>query len=88
MRSTHRDYDRQPQQGDSRVLRERQTLGGTIEDEIAERLAERAIGFLEHRARCGKFLGKRLAHADGLRSLSRKEECNHPSTRIRSLRAG
>ncbi len=42
---------------------------------VGEFFAERGIDFLEHRARRRKGIGQRLAHANGLRSLTGKNEC-------------
>ncbi len=66
-----------------RVLGERQRVGGAVEDQIAQRLAERGVGFVEHLAALRELLGERLAHADGLRALSGKKKCNH-SLRVTS----
>ena len=48
-----------------------------FEAELAERLAERRIGFGKRLAANGKGFGQGFAHADLLRTLSRKNECNH-----------
>src|SRR4029078_7557067 len=71
------------------VFGERETLGRTIEDQVAERFAQRGIRFEEDIAALGELAAERLAHPDRLRTLPWKEECNHRSvTALSSQRAG
>ncbi len=61
-----------------RVLGQTQPLLGSLEDQAAERLAERLVDLLEHLARRRHRVMQRPAHADGLRPLTRKDEgCWH-----------
>ena len=70
-----RDADRKD--GGLRVLGQRELVVRAFEAERAQRLAERGIGFGKRLAADWKGVGERLAHADLLRALSRKDECNH-----------
>ena len=49
---------------------------GPSKHRLGQRTAERRVGLLERRPRFGERLGQRAAHADLLRSLSGKEECD------------
>src|SRR5207244_7132678 len=70
-RNAHRENRR------LRVFGEREAILRSFEDEGAERLAQRRIGFVERLAADRVGGGERLAHADLLRSLSWKNEGNH-----------
>ncbi len=59
------------------VLGEQQPFFGPIEAQPAQRFAERRIGFVERLPAEGKRVGQSLAHADLLRALPGKNECNH-----------
>jgi hypothetical protein len=59
------------------VLGERQLIGGAVEDEAAQRLAQRRVGLGEGVAADGKPIGQRAAHADRLRPLAGEEKGNH-----------
>ena len=50
---------------------------GPSKHEAAERLAERRVGLGERLAADRERVGQRLAHADLLRALSGKDECDH-----------
>ena len=50
--------------------------GIALEHQRRELFAERFVHFLEHRPRRCKSVEKRLAHADRLRPLARKDECD------------
>ena len=69
------DADRQDRR--LRVLGQRQLVLGAVEEEAAQRLAERRVGLVERLAADRKRVGQRLAHADLLRSLSGKDEGDH-----------
>src|SRR3954471_8749479 len=60
-----------------RVFRERQAVFRTVEDDAAERLAERVVRFGKSVAADRKRIGQGLPHAWLLRSLSRKNCGNH-----------
>ena len=53
-----------------RVLGQRQRLRGAVEDQRAQRVAERRIGLLEHLPALAKLLDERFAHADRLGTLT------------------
>ena len=55
---------------------------GPVPDQPAQRLAERLVRFGKHLPRRRKGLGQRAAHADLLRSLSWKHECNHETDAV------
>jgi hypothetical protein len=57
------------------VLGELQLVFGPFEDNLGERKAERVIGLVKDRARGGRGVIERAAHADGLRALAGKEKC-------------
>ncbi len=61
------------------VLRQREAIGRTVEDEVAQRLSERRIRLVEHLAAFRESVDQGFAHADDLRSLAGKDECNHRS---------
>ena len=48
---------------------------GPFPHDRGELLAQRLVHFVEHVARRGEIVGQRLAHADGLAALARKNEC-------------
>ena len=56
---------------DPRVV---QPLGGTVEADLAQLVAEDPIGLLEHRAGAGRSLVDRPAHADDLGPLTGEDE--------------
>ena len=60
-----------------RILGQRQGFNRALETERAERLAERLVGLFERGTSGRRRLRERLAHADSLRTLSGKDECNH-----------
>ncbi len=76
----HRDAHRQDR--GLRVFGQRQAIRGTVEDQIAQRLAERRIGFGKRLRADLELIGERLAHADRLRALSGKHECDHDSATV------
>ena len=59
-----------------RILGQRQPVGRAVPHDGGELLAQRFIDFVEHVAGGGKIVRKRLAHADGLAALARKNKCN------------
>jgi len=60
-----------------RVFGEREPIHRAVEDQVAQRLAERGVG-LGKRARANlELIGERLAHADRLRALSGEHERDH-----------
>jgi hypothetical protein len=58
------------------VLREAEVFFRAFKDEFGERETEGFIGFSKGLGGEGKLLGERAAHANGLRTLPRKEEGN------------
>ena len=60
-----------------RVFRQHQRVFRPVPDQAAQRLAERLVRFGKHLPGRRKGLSQRAAHADLLRSLSWKHECNH-----------
>src|SRR6185503_9840309 len=60
-----------------RVLGQRELLFGSFEDQTAQPLAERRVGFLERVAAHREGVRERFAHADFLRALSWKNEGDH-----------
>jgi hypothetical protein len=57
------------------VLGELQGFFGAFEDDLRESEAEGVVGFFED-STCGwELIVEGLAHADGLRTLAGKEEC-------------
>ena len=69
------DADRQD--GRLGVLGEHEAVLGTVEAQLAERLAQRRIRLVKHRAALGVGLGQRATHADFLRALPWKHEGDH-----------
>ena len=70
------DRERNRHQRRLGILGEDERLGRTVPDRLAEPLAESGVDLLKHLARGSKGIGQRLAHADGLASLSGENECN------------
>src|SRR5260221_6300905 len=62
--------------GDAGVV---ETVGRAVEADLTELVAEDAIGLLEDRARPGRGLVHRAAHADGLRALPGEHPCERSS---------
>ena len=62
--------------GRLRVLGQAQILFRPFETELRKRKAERRIGLGEGLSGYGKSFGKLAAHANGLRTLPRKEKSN------------
>src|SRR3546814_1105449 len=56
------------------IFGERQLVLGTFAHQLEQLLAERVVDFLKHLARVTRCLGERLAHADRLAALTRKDE--------------
>ncbi len=56
------------------ILGQGEGLGRSLEDDGAELGAERRIDFIEHLPRGRESLGQRLAHADRLTALARKNK--------------
>ena len=69
--------DAHGQDGRLRVLGEQQLILRAVEAQPAEILPQSRVGLGHCVARHRKGLGERLAHPDLLRSLPRKDECNH-----------
>ncbi len=61
-------------QGRLRVGRQGQFVGRALQHHARQLLRQRVVHLLEHRPRLRKSLGERLAHADGLAALPRKDE--------------
>ena len=61
-------------QGRLRVFGELQIVRRSFEHQTRQILTERVVGFLKNLFGFGEGGGQRLAHADGLASLARKEE--------------
>src|SRR5690606_38743402 len=59
------------------VLGEGQFVLRPLAHQLEEMLAERLVDLLKHLAGCRRSLGERLAHADRLAALTRKDECAH-----------
>ena len=59
------------------ILGQGQLIGGSLDHQAIEVLAQRLVDLLEHLAGDGARLGQRLAHAHGLAALARKDECTH-----------
>ncbi len=59
------------------VFGQRELILGTVENDAAERLAERDVGLRDGLAADRIGVGERPAHADLLRALSRKDERDH-----------
>jgi hypothetical protein len=49
-------------------------LGRTLGDELGESFAERVVGLLDEIGH-HRHTGKRIKHANGLRTLAREQEC-------------
>ena len=62
-----------------RILGQGQFVGGSLNHQAIEMLTQRLVDLLEHLASNGARFGQRLAHADGLAALARKDECTHMS---------
>jgi hypothetical protein len=60
-----------------RVLGELQPLGRAVENQLAQRFAERRVGFGKGPGANLELIGERLAHAHRLRSLPWKDARNH-----------
>ena len=60
-----------------RILGELELLVGTFAHQPEQVLAERLVDLVEHVLRGPARIGERRAHADGLASLSGKNECAH-----------
>src|SRR5476649_1379646 len=60
-----------------RMLGQRQLILGAVEDDAAERLAERRVGLVERLAADRERVGQGAAHANLLRALSGKDESDH-----------
>ena len=58
------------------VLGELEGVFGAVEDDVGEAKAEGFVGFLEDGAGGGVGVVEGAAHADGLRALAGKEECD------------
>jgi hypothetical protein len=58
------------------VLGQLEVLFRTLKAESRDRKSQGFIGFFEYAARFGDSIGKRLAHAGGLRALAGKEKCS------------
>ena len=65
-----------------RVFRQHQRVFGAVPDQAAQRFAQRLVRFGKHLPRGRKSVGQRAAHADLLRSLSWKHECNHETDAV------
>ena len=61
------------------IFGERQLIFRAFGHQAEQRLAQRLIDFLKHLPRNGTGIGQRLAHADGLAALTRKNKCAHRS---------
>jgi hypothetical protein len=59
------------------VLGERELILGAVENDAAQRLAERGVGLGERLTAERLGVGQRAAHADLLRTLAGKEEGDH-----------
>src|SRR5712692_10328536 len=74
------DGKRHRHQRGLRVLRERQLLRRSFPDDFREVLIEGGVNLGKDLACRHESIGKRLAHADCLTSLTRKYECGgHPT---------
>src|SRR5205085_10029512 len=72
------DRERHRHQGGLSILGQGEPLGRAFPDDLAELLTQSRVNLCKHLAGRGKCLGKRLAHADDLASLTRKNEsCRH-----------
>ena len=60
-----------------RIFRQQELRLRPFEAEAAQRLADRLVSFFEGLPADRKRLGQGFAHADLLRTLARKDECNH-----------
>src|SRR5262249_58275692 len=60
-----------------RVRGERELAVGPLEHHAPQIEAERRVGVVEDRARGGRGVVERLAHADGLRALPGEQEGDH-----------
>src|SRR6516165_9349460 len=58
------------------VFSQREGLGRTAPDRVAEPLAQSGIDVVEYLARRSKCLGQSLAHSDGLAALARENQRN------------
>ena len=71
--------------GGLRVLRQREPVLGAVEDQPAERLAERGVGLVERPAADRKGIGQSPAHARLLATLAGEQTGDHS---IRNLEFG
>jgi hypothetical protein len=58
------------------VFSEAQLVFGTVKKNAAQGKSQRFVGFGKGRGGDGESFGERTAHADGLRTLAGKEECD------------
>src|SRR5271165_508221 len=61
-------------QGWLRIGGQREFVLGALEHQFGQMLAERLVDFLQNRPCLDKLIRQSLGHADGLRSLARKNE--------------
>jgi len=68
-----------------RILGQGQFVGGPLAHQLEQTLLQRVIDFLENFASGAARFGKRLAHADRLAALSRKNKCAHDDPHIQNM---